>query len=98
MSSTAKPVKSTKTSKTSSKPVVKVEAKADSLICDPCETLGACFERHIDKSLTPKERDEQALFYAFAMSVKDQMLPKWRATRQLDRDTGNKKVAYLSLE
>ncbi|MCG9720591.1 glycogen/starch/alpha-glucan phosphorylase [Shewanella sp. Isolate7] len=109
MSSTIKPQKPAKTnepaktaSETASQAAADVSAeslaKADSLICDPCETLGACFERHIDKSLTPKERDEQALFYAFAMSVKDQMLPKWRATRQLDRDTGNKKVAYLSLE
>jgi starch phosphorylase len=68
------------------------------IACDPCETLAACFERHLDKSLSPKERDEQELFYAFALSVKDQLLPKWRETRVVDSQTGQKQVAYLSLE
>lgn len=86
----------TKKAKTTKTPCAKKAVK--SVSCDPCETLGACFERHIDKSLSPKERDQQELFYAFALSVKDQMLPKWRQTRLGDRTGGKKRVAYLSLE
>ncbi|MGS0824639.1 glycogen/starch/alpha-glucan phosphorylase [Shewanella sp. 0m-8] len=65
---------------------------------DPCSSLGARMQRHVNNGLGRDLHDKQELFNALALSVKEQMLESWRATRQADCQFERKQVAYLSLE
>ncbi|GIU09242.1 MULTISPECIES: glycogen/starch/alpha-glucan phosphorylase [unclassified Shewanella] len=65
---------------------------------DACNTLAACMQRNVSNGLSRDLHDKQELFMALALSVKEQMLLPWRATRQADCQFERKQVAYLSLE
>src|SRR5690606_11795763 len=66
--------------------------------CEPCDSLGMAFSRHIRYWLSRDEDASSALFYSLALSVKEQMLDNWRNTRSQDARFDKKQVAYLSLE
>ncbi|QSX30989.1 glycogen/starch/alpha-glucan phosphorylase [Shewanella cyperi] len=66
--------------------------------CEPCEALAATLNRHLRAGLCRDERRVEDLFQALALSVKEQLLDDWRATRNADNDYGRRQVAYLSLE
>ncbi|MCE9685203.1 glycogen/starch/alpha-glucan phosphorylase [Shewanella sp. AS16] len=66
--------------------------------CEPCDSLAAAFERHVRYGLSYIEGAESELFHALALSVKEQMLDAWLATRSKDNGFDTKQVAYLSLE
>ena len=42
--------------------------------------------------------DHRYLFQALALSLRDRLVSRWRATRDRDRGSGKKQVAYLSME
>ncbi|MDN4503422.1 glycogen/starch/alpha-glucan phosphorylase [Alteromonadaceae bacterium BrNp21-10] len=63
-----------------------------------CDSLSMSFSRHVRYWLSRDERQEWDLFYALALTVKEQMLDKWRITRATDASYEKKQVAYLSLE
>ncbi|GIU26588.1 alpha-1,4 glucan phosphorylase [Shewanella colwelliana] len=95
-------VKASTTKKRSSSAKSKKEdkhaASAKVAPCEPCDSLSACFERHVSNGLSSVEGDYQTLFSALALSVKEQMLPNWQQTRMQDSQYKAKQVAYLSLE
>ena len=66
--------------------------------CEPCESLAANFERHIRNWLSRDEKVPGDLYYALALSVKEQLFEHWRSTRRQDLSYQKKQVAYLSLE
>ena len=66
--------------------------------CEPCESLAANFERHIRNWLSRDEKVPGDLYYALALSVKEQLFEHWRRTRRQDLSYQKKQVAYLSLE
>jgi starch phosphorylase len=56
--------------------------------------------RHFHLTLG-RDRDPGSHFYLYnaaALTVRDRLVERWRATRQQYHDTGTKRVAYLSLE
>ncbi|MCK8043546.1 glycogen/starch/alpha-glucan phosphorylase [Shewanella sp. 1CM18E] len=83
------------------KPNVKSTAKkaaTNSLPQDLDASLAKRMQRHVSHGLGRDKHNKQELFQALAMSIKEDMLARWRATRQLDSQFERKQVAYLSLE
>ncbi|GAB1105697.1 MAG: hypothetical protein Sw2LagTSB_37940 [Shewanella algae] len=66
--------------------------------CEPCDSLPAAFARQLRYDLNRNERRPQELYQALALSVKEQLLDDWCASRSQDALYQRKQVAYLSLE
>ncbi|MFQ6370139.1 glycogen/starch/alpha-glucan phosphorylase [Shewanella sp. YIC-542] len=62
------------------------------------DSLTAAFARQLRYDLCWDDQNEEAMFDALALSVKEQLLDNWRNTRKQDLQQGKKHVAYLSLE
>ncbi len=64
------------------------------------KSLEASFVRHVELSLARRREncDSQAAFHALAMSVRDQLLERWKATQEHFFEKDCKRVAYLSME
>lgn len=76
----------------------KVPAPAESMGCEPCDSLKVAFERQLRYDLTRDEQSESGMFHALAIAVKEQLLDNWRDTRKADIEQQKKHVSYLSLE
>lgn len=76
----------------------KALAQSAPAYCEPCDSLGMAFSRHIRYWLSRDEDASTAVYYSLALSIKEQMLDNWRNTRSQDAQFDNKQVAYLSLE
>ncbi|WP_416305976.1 glycogen/starch/alpha-glucan phosphorylase [Neptunicella sp. SCSIO 80796] len=81
-----------------SKSSTKELAENAAAYCEPCDSLGMAFSRHIRYWLSRDDDASTAVFYSLALSVKEQMLEAWRDTRSQDAQFDKKQVAYLSLE
>ncbi|WP_245184605.1 glycogen/starch/alpha-glucan phosphorylase [Halomonas salinarum] len=73
--------------------------KPDWLGMDP-ESVAADLKRHFALTLGRDEVGESHhyLYTALALTVRDRLVERWRATRDRYRDENPKRIAYLSLE
>jgi starch phosphorylase len=64
------------------------------------KSLESSFVRHVELSLARRREncDSQAAFHALAMSVRDHLLERWKATQEFFFEKDCKRVAYLSME
>ncbi|BDY05896.1 glycogen/starch/alpha-glucan phosphorylase [Ferrimonas sp. YFM] len=62
------------------------------------EGLKGCFDHFVRYSLNRDKPTQEDLFRALALSVRDQLVGDWRATRERNNNLQVRKVAYLSLE
>ncbi len=64
------------------------------------KSLESSFVRHVELSLARRREncDSQAAFHALAMSVRDHLLERWKATQEYFFEKDCKRVAYLSME
>lgn len=82
----------------SKKQVTAKKTVANSVPQDLDASLAKRMQRHVSHGLGRDKHNKQQLFQALALSIKEEMLARWRSTRQLDSQFERKQVAYLSLE
>lgn len=62
------------------------------------DSLKNSFDHYIRYSLSRDKPQERDLYQALALSVREQLMDKWRDTRIRNNQFSTRKVAYLSLE